>query len=254
MSINIQPDLFNQEIVSEKNGELLVSSITIAENIDLLHDSIVSNILKFEKELLEFGKIQEQDFKEALNISNNKSLLKQRKAFLLNENQTMLLINLSRNSDLVVRFKVALTKAFSVMRIRLQENTFIIPKTFSEALLLASKQAELIETQNNLILEQKPKVDFFEAVTNSKSAIDMAKVAKVLDKNIGRNKLFQLLRDKKILQKDNIPFQSYIDRGYFRVVEVKYTKPDGSTNINLKTLIYQKGVDYINKILIKGDK
>ena len=37
-----------------------------------------------EKELKEFGNLQEQDFKEALKISNNKSLLKQRKAFLLN--------------------------------------------------------------------------------------------------------------------------------------------------------------------------
>ena len=82
---------------------------------------------------------------------------------------------------------------------------------------LASKQAEQIEKQNALLLEQKPKVEFFEAVTNSKSAIDMGQVAKVLDKDIGRNKLFEILRNKKILQKDNIPFQTYIDRGYFRV-------------------------------------
>ena len=202
-----------------------------------------------EKELKEFGNLQEQDFKEALKISNNKSLLKQRKAFLLNENQSMLLINLSRNTEIVIRFKVNLTKAFSLMKSKLQENSFTIPKTFSEALLLASKQAEQIEKQNALLLEQKPKVEFFEAVTNSKSAIDMGQVAKVLDKDIGRNKLFEILRNKKILQKDNIPFQTYIDRGYFRVIEVKYTKPDGSTNISLKTLVYQKGVNFINKVL-----
>ena len=77
----------------------------------------------------------------------------------------------------------------------------------------------------------------------------MGQVAKVLDKDIGRNKLFKILRNKKILQKDNIPFQTYIDRGYFRVIEVKYTKPDGSTNISLKTLVYQKGVNFINKVL-----
>ena len=43
--------------------------------------------------------------------------------------------------------------------------------------------------------------------------------------------------------------QKYCDRGYFRVIEVKYTKPDGSTNISLKTLVYQKGVSFINKVL-----
>ena len=129
---------------------------------------------------------------------------------------------------------------------------FQIPQTYSEALMLAAKQAEKLEQQEKKLLEQKPKVEFFEAVTNSKTAIDMAKVAKVLDKNIGRNKLFEFLRNKKILQSNNLPYQAYIDRGYFRVVEVKYTKPDGSTNISLKTLVYQKGVNYINKLLEGG--
>ena len=155
-----------------------------------------------------------------------------------------------KNNKYTVKFKLNLTKAFSMMKKMIQEkNNFNLPKTFSEALLLASKQAEQIEKQNALLLEQKPKVEFFEAVTNSKSAIDMGQVAKVLDKDIGRNKLFEILRNKKILQKDNIPFQTYIDRGYFRVIEVKYTKPDGSTNISLKTLVYQKGVSFINKVL-----
>ena len=32
-------------------------------------------------------------------------------------------------------------------------------------------------------------------------------------------------------------------------IETKYTKPDGSTHINLKTVVYQKGLDYIRKLL-----
>ena len=78
----MQLDLLSQNLVEEKNGELLVSTITIAENIDLLHDSLLSNISKYENELKQFGALIEQDFKESLNISNNKSLLKQRRAYL----------------------------------------------------------------------------------------------------------------------------------------------------------------------------
>lgn len=126
---------------------------------------------------------------------------------------------------------------------------FKIPQTFSEALLLASKQAEQIEHQNKLLLEQKPKVDFYEAVTGSKDTIDMGSVAKVLNKKIGRNKLFDFLRENKILMPNNVPYQKFCDCGYFRVIETKYTKPDGSTHIGLKTLVYQKGVNYINKLL-----
>lgn len=126
---------------------------------------------------------------------------------------------------------------------------FKIPQTFSEALLLASQQAEQIEHQNKLLLEQKPKVDFYEAVTGSKDTIDMGSVAKVLNKKIGRNKLFDFLRENKILMPNNVPYQKFCDCGYFRVIETKYNKPDGSTHIGLKTLVYQKGVNYINKLL-----
>ena len=140
-------------------------------------------------------------------------------------------------------------KYFIEVEKKLTQNNFQIPQTYSEALLLASKQAEQIEYQNKLLLEQKPKVDFFEAVTGSKDTIDMGSVAKVLNKKIGRNKLFDFLRENSVLMSNNVPYQKYCDCGYFRVIESKYTKPDGSTHIGLKTLVYQKGVNFINKLL-----
>ena len=112
----LQVELFNDNLISELNGELLVSSIVLAENMELMHDSIISTIEKYQSEFSELGSIIEQDFKEALNISNNKSLLKLRRAYLLNENQTNFLFSLSRNTPIIVRFKLSLTKAFSVMK------------------------------------------------------------------------------------------------------------------------------------------
>ena len=130
---------------------------------------------------------------------------------------------------------------------------FQIPQTYSEALMLAAKQAEQIEQQIKLLTEQKPKVDFYEAVTGSKDTIDIGTVAKVLNiKGFGRNNLFEFLRDKGVLMSNNQPKQTYCDRGYFRVIESKFTKPDGSTHINTKTVVYQKGLDYIRKLLEGG--
>ena len=95
----------------------------------------------------------------------------------------------------------------------------------------------------------RPKAEFYDDVAGSKDAISIAEVAKVLAiKGLGRNNLFQLLRDKKILQINNQPYQQFVDRGYFRVVEQKWTTPEGETKINIKTLVYQKGLDYIRKI------
>lgn len=116
--------------------------------------------------------------------------------------------------------------------------------------LLASQK--VIENLNQQLLEAKPKVDFYNAVADSKTAIPMDQVAKVLSiPGVGRNKLFQLLRDMKVLQSNNIPYQEYVDRGYFRVIESKYTKPNGETNISIKTLVYQRGVDFIRKKLLQ---
>lgn len=121
-------------------------------------------------------------------------------------------------------------------------------QVFARALRLAD---ETIKNLHARIGEMQPKVEFFDAVTDSKDAIPMSDVAKVLDMGVGRNNLFKILRQERILQNDNRPYQEYIDRGYFRVVEQKYDRGYGDTGINIKTLVFQKGVDYIRKVLTK---
>lgn len=97
-----------------------------------------------------------------------------------------------------------------------------------------------------------PKVEFFDSVAGSKTAIEMKEVANVLNFNkVGRNKLFQILRDNHLLTYKNQPYQKYIDCGYFRTIEQEWRSPDGDININIKTLVYQTGVNYIRKLLIK---
>lgn len=127
---------------------------------------------------------------------------------------------------------------------------FQIPQTLSQALFLASQQAEQIEQQSKILLEQKPKVEFYEAITGSKDTVDIGTVAKVLNiRGFGRNNLFEFLRDNGVLMSNNLPKQTYCDRGYFRVIESKFNKPDGSTHINTKTVVYQKGMEFIRKLL-----
>lgn len=130
-----------------------------------------------------------------------------------------------------------------------------IPKTYAEALQLAADQAKEIEQKNEALAIAAPKVAFFDQVTNSKDAIEMKDAAKVLNiPGMGRNNLFQFLRDQSILMENNTPFQAYVDRGYFRVIEQKYVKPDGDVCINLKTVVYQKGLDFIRREIEKASK
>lgn len=109
-----------------------------------------------------------------------------------------------------------------------------------------------IDSMAKRIESDRPKVEFFEQVTSSKNAIDMATCAKVLNiPNYGRNNLFEFLRNKKVLQQNNVPYQRYVDQGYFRVIEQKWTKPDGTVQISIKTVVYQSGLDFIRKLVDK---
>lgn len=130
-----------------------------------------------------------------------------------------------------------------------EKQKFQVPTTFAEALRLAAEQQEKIEEQQKLIEVQKPKAEFYDDVVDSKDAIDMQAVAKVINMGMGRNKLFDFLRNNKVLMHNNQPYQSYVDMGWFRTIESKYTKPNGDICINLKTVVFQKGVDGIRKMI-----
>ena len=118
-------------------------------------------------------------------------------------------------------------------------------------------QQEIIETlqQENTELKHKteanrPKVEFFDQVADSADALQMRDVAGVLNMyGWGRNKIFDFLRGKGVLDDRNIPYRKYQDHGYFRVIEQTYTDSRGETRINLKTLVYQRGVNYIRKLI-----
>ena len=114
---------------------------------------------------------------------------------------------------------------------------------------LARLRAENAEKEHKLI-EQAPKVEFFDDVTGSTDTIDMKEVAKVLNvKGLGRNNLFELLRSRNILDRNNQPYQKYVDCGYFRIIESRYTVPTGETKISLKTVVFQKGLEFIRKLI-----
>lgn len=98
----------------------------------------------------------------------------------------------------------------------------------------------------------KPKELFYDTVTQSEDTIDIGEVAKVLNKGMGRNQLYNFLRDKKVLMADNEPYQRFVKNGCFKRVEQEYyNEKTGKTGIGLKTVVFQKGVDYINKLIDK---
>lgn len=131
------------------------------------------------------------------------------------------------------------------------ENILNNPDFGIKLLTELKKEREEKKILEQRVIEMKPKEDFYDAVTQSNETCDFAQAAKILNfKGIGRNKLFEILRDKEILRQNNQPYQRYVDSGWFKVVEVSSVDRYGDLRLFYKTVIYQKGLDKISKTLL----
>jgi phage antirepressor YoqD-like protein len=109
------------------------------------------------------------------------------------------------------------------------------------------------ETKKIIILELENKnkelQEFYNDLLNTEGLMDINTAAKEL--NIGEYKLFEYLRDKKILFYNsdfiNMPYERFRKEGKFQVKKVKCR--DGKYRDS--TLISNKGLDYIRKLLHK---
>ena len=125
-------------------------------------------------------------------------------------------------------------------------------QTLEEALKLIYEQQLIIEKQKQKLIEADPKVEFYDTVTDLETTVDFWQAVKILNyKGLGRNRLFQYLRDKEILMPNNTPYQRYIDAGYFRLIKTTWNTSNNDRVIYFKTVIYKKGLDFLSKIIEK---
>ena len=90
---------------------------------------------------------------------------------------------------------------------RFRKNEIVMPN-FSNPAEAARAWADQYEQRLKLaakVQEDAPKVEFFDSVAESKDAVEMKAVANTLNYvSVGRNKLFAILREQKILLSSNI--------------------------------------------------
>lgn len=121
-----------------------------------------------------------------------------------------------------------------------------IPKTLPEALRLAADLAERNLALESKINEDAPKVEFALAVRRMDGACKIGDFGKVI--GIGRNILFARLREDEILMVDNMPYQKYIDSGYFVVIEqVPYVDHSGKSHPAFTAMVTGKGQVWLEK-------
>lgn len=236
MSANIQIDLFNQNLVQEKNGELLVSSINIALNVGYEHQSVIRLINTYKKQFEQFRPI---DLKTSgINGTSNYQTW-----YELDENQTTFLFTLMKNNEYTVNFKLNLTKAFSIMKNKLLQRELPTPLETArmlvqvleekEALLLTNKA---LEKQNTILMH----------TNNTYTATEIAKELGLKSASV----LNQKLAEMKIQYKINnswVFYSKYADLGYTSIKQ--HILENGKEIYDRK--FTQTGRDFILKLFEK---
>jgi anti-repressor protein len=177
---------------------------------------------------------------------------RQDKLYVMTRDGFTLLIMGFTGSD-ALKFKLDFIEAFNKMEEVIKSGSYQVPATFREALLLAAQQQEQIEAQQKQLEAQRPAVDFAEHISNASNAISLRDFAKLLCNekiNIGQNRLFLWMRTNKYLMKDNMPYQEYIDKEYFKVIEQTFHTAYGEQT-SAKTLVTGKGQIYFTEKLRK---
>lgn len=118
---------------------------------------------------------------------------------------------------------------------------------------IRAEEAKKIAEQK--IEDDKPLVDFANHVNDTDTLITVGKMAKLLcDKgiDIGRNRLFDWMRDNGILMLDNTPYQRFINEGIFKVKEIKRENQFGKEFIYPTTYVTGKGQLWLYKKLVES--
>lgn len=162
---------------------------------------------------------------------------------------------LASGYDAVLREKII--NRWEELEMNNQSNNFQIPQTFAEALMLAAKQAEQIESQHKQLQEQQPKVLFSDVVAGSRSSCLIGELAKLITQGgytIGQNRLFQWMRDNGYMGKKgenyNIPYQQYVEQGLFELKKGTRSGNDGVMYTTITPKVTGKGqIYFLNKFI-----
>ena len=238
------------ELVVMKDQQAVTTSLQVATTFGKRHDHVLRDINNLKKDVPNFGEM----FSET-NIPD--SYGRNRRAFYLNRDGFTLLA-MGFTGKKAMQFKLKYIEAFNSMEEQLAVKTesYMIQDPIKRAERWIEEHRELKEVQKELEIA-KPKAQFADAVSTSKTSISITTLAKLLKQNgadIGRNRLFTWLRNNNYLIKSgndrNTPTQRSMELGLFEVREKTYFDDYGDNAISKSSRVTGKGQQYfINKFL-----
>lgn len=231
-----------QPIVNTAGQPIAMSSIEISELTGKRHDHVIRDT---ELMLNELG-LDAPKFGAVYRGGNGQA----RKCYSLPKDLTLTLV-----SGYNIKLRHAIIQRLDELeRASLPQ----LPRTRTEAIEMMLEQSRMLDHQQTYIEETKHDVEFAQAVSSSKSGVNLEVYAKSV--GIGRNKLFNWLRKEKILMSDplpkyskshNMPYQHFIDSEYFTIKRCVFNTSHGRER-SFTPLITGKGEVWLTKKLIQA--
>lgn len=243
----------NELTITNHNGAHVVDSRDVALSVGKQHFNLIRDIKGYVEILGNAGK---------LNFDVSDFFIES--TYLSEQNKELPCYLLTKEGCNMVAHKITgkkgtLFTATYVLRFKemeealSQQPTQIIPFTRKELILMAleaEEKVERLEAENQVMLPKAETYDQFMCGDNTQLIGDVAKTL-----GIGPRKLFTALQEKNILmsgnkQKHNMPYQLYIDHGYFVVINKPVSNKDGVVMFNtFQTRVTARGVEFLSKFV-----
>jgi anti-repressor protein len=217
-------------LILENTEELMMTSREMAELTEKRHDSVKRTIVSLNKA----GAIGAPQIVEYLDALNRKAV-----EFKVGKRDSYVIV-----AQLSPLFTARLVDRWQQLE---KEQPAALdlsnPHALRAALLGYSERVIALESK---ITTDAPKVAFAEAIRATEGVCSVEKIAKTL--GWGRNKFFDKLRNDGILMANNLPYQKYIDREYFTVIEQEpYTDSKGVVHPTFTTRVTGAGQVFLAK-------
>lgn len=183
------------------SNEVTMSTIEIAKLTGKKHNNVVADCLKMLTEL----DLQAADFSAPYKMPSGQNTI----SYKLDSILTKTLI-----SGYSVKLRFAVIKRLQFLE---KEVTKLPTDPAAQAFILA----EAVISLNKVIEQQKPAVEFVEAISNVQDSVKIGELAKMIHSDkikIGQNRLFKWLYENKYLKNSSTPYQKYMDMGLFEIV------------------------------------
>lgn len=211
--------------LQEINGEAVIKDLVLAQRLGYKAPRQIREIIKRMIEQGSFGAVVPYDTIEKHENGKNDV-----EVFYLNEKQALKVISKSetRNANDIMD---QVLDVFIAWRNGKLSPVKTFEEMMQEALLLADSKVKELQEK---IEQDKPKVSLAESIQVAAGSMNISDWVRVLKDESGvikQNKVFDLLREWKILFKQNkvnIPQAKYIDKGWFEVTENTIITPNGS--------------------------